>query len=80
MLVYVEDLIITGDNEKEINQTTTNLLVHFQMNELGELRHFLSLEVENAKEGLFLCQLKYAKDLLQKFNMLECKLISMPLE
>lgn len=49
VLVYVDDLIITGDDEKEIAQTKTNLSVRFQMKELGELRHFLGLEVEYTK-------------------------------
>ncbi|XP_060973935.1 uncharacterized mitochondrial protein AtMg00810-like [Cannabis sativa] len=50
------------------------------MKELGELKHFLGLEVDRTKEGLFLCQQKYAKDLLQRFGMLECKPISAPME
>ena len=64
MLVYVDDLIITGDNEKEINQTKANLSVHFQIKELDEPRHFLGLVVENTKEELFLCRLNYARNLL----------------
>ena len=35
VLVYVDDLIITGDCEEEILQTRENLLVRFQMKELG---------------------------------------------
>ncbi|CAL2236843.1 unnamed protein product [Prunus armeniaca] len=46
------------------------------MKELGQLKHFLGLEVDRTQEGIFLCQQKYAKDLLQKFGMLECKPIS----
>ena len=80
MLVYVNDLIIIGDDEDEIHQTRENLVVCFQMKELGELKHFLGLEVDQVKDGLFLCQHKYAKDLLQKFGMLNCKPISMPME
>ena len=38
VLVYVDDLIITGDEEKEIHQTRENLSVCFQMKELGELK------------------------------------------
>ncbi|CAM8881465.1 unnamed protein product [Rhodiola kirilowii] len=50
------------------------------MKELGELKHFLGLEVETTKEGIFLCQEKYAKDLLTKYGMMESKPISTPLE
>ncbi|CAL1391452.1 unnamed protein product [Linum trigynum] len=80
VLVYVDDLIITGDDVAVISQIKENLSVRFRMKELGELRHFLGLEVERTKEGLFLCQHKYAKDLLEKYGMLECKPVTTPVE
>ena len=46
------------------------------MKDLEELKHFLGLEVECTKEGLFLGQQKYAKDLLQRYEMIDCKTIS----
>ena len=55
VLVYVDDLIVTGDDEREIYRMKENLSVPFQMKELGELKHFLGLEVNRIKEGLFLC-------------------------
>ena len=58
-LVYVDDLIITGDYSEEIQRTREILSVRFQMKKLGELKHFLGLEVEFTK-GLFLGQQKYA--------------------
>lgn len=45
MLVYVDDLLITGDDEQEIRRTKENLSVRFQIKELGELKHFLGGEV-----------------------------------
>ncbi|CAM8922319.1 unnamed protein product [Rhodiola kirilowii] len=80
VLVYVDDLILTGDDMEEICLTKGNLSVRFQMKELGELKHFLGLEVETTKEGIFLCQEKYAKDLLTKYGMMESKPIATPLE
>lgn len=43
VLVYVDDLIITGDDVEEIRRTKENLSVRFQMKELGELKYFLGL-------------------------------------
>lgn len=80
VLVYVDDLIITGDNNEEIQRVKENLSVRFQMKELGELKHFLGLEIDRSKEGVFLCQQKYATDLLNKYGMMECKSISTPME
>ena len=53
VLVYVDDLIITGDYSEEIQRTRENLLVRFQMKEIGVLKHFLGLEVEYTKKGYF---------------------------
>ncbi|RVW95735.1 Retrovirus-related Pol polyprotein from transposon TNT 1-94 [Vitis vinifera] len=67
VLVYVDDLIITGDDVEEIFRTKENLSVRFEMKELGQLKHFLGLEVDRTNEGIFLCQQKYAKDLLKNW-------------
>jgi len=80
VLVYVNDLIITGDCEEEIFRTKENLSIRFQMKELGQLNHFLVIEVDHTQEGIFLHQQKYSKDLLKKFGMLKCKPISAPME
>ena len=50
------------------------------MKELEELKHFLGLEVERTKEGLFLGQQKYAKDHLQRYGMIDCKPMSTPMD
>ena len=80
VLVYVDDLIITGDDKEVVCQIRSNLSLRFQMKELGELKHFLGLEVERTNDGIFLCQQKYAQDLLEKYGMLDCKPISTPIE
>ncbi|KAJ9692429.1 hypothetical protein PVL29_011471 [Vitis rotundifolia] len=56
VLVYVDDLIITGDDVEEICRTKENLSVRFEMKELGQLKHFLGLEVDRTHEGIFLYQ------------------------
>lgn len=49
------------------------------MKELGEQKHFLGIELEQTREGLLLCQQGYTKD-LKKFEMFDCKPISIPME
>ncbi|KAK3010923.1 hypothetical protein RJ639_011029 [Escallonia herrerae] len=80
VLVYVDDLIITGDCEEEILQTKKNFSVRFQMKELGQLKHFLGLEIDRTQKRIFLHQQKYSKELLKKFGMPRCKPISIPIE
>ena len=45
---------------------------------MGELNYFLGLQVKQLKDGIFLSQVKYCKDLLKKFEMDKCKPISTP--
>ena len=53
VLVYVDNLIISGNEEREIHQTRENLWVCFQKKELGELKYFLGLEVDCGVQASF---------------------------
>jgi hypothetical protein len=50
------------------------------MKELGQLKHFLGLEIDYTDEGLVLHHKQYSRDLLKKFGMVNCKPISTPME
>ncbi|GAA0168961.1 transmembrane signal receptor [Lithospermum erythrorhizon] len=64
----------------EIQRARENLSFRFQMNELGDLNHFLLLEVERSDRGMFPGQQNYATDILQKFALAKCKPISTSME
>ncbi|MCO5558643.1 hypothetical protein L7F22_012229 [Adiantum nelumboides] len=78
--IYVDDLIIGGDNEGEIMHIKSLLKKEFDMKDLGELRYFLGIEIIHTKEGIWLSQRQYALDMLSKYGMTDCKPISMPLD
>jgi hypothetical protein len=48
----------------------------FQMSMMGELTFFLGIQVKQTKQGIFVNQPKYTKDLMKKFNMVELKPVS----
>jgi hypothetical protein len=48
----------------------------FQMSMMGELTFFLGIQVKQMKQGTFVHQVKYMKDLMKKFNMAELKPVS----
>ena len=70
VLLYVDDLIQTGDYEEEILLSKKNLSVCFQIKELGQLNHFLGLEVDCNEDEICLHQKRYSNDMLMKFGML----------
>ena len=73
LIVYVDDMIITGDDAEEISKLQELLSTEFEMNNLGELKYFLGIEVARSKNGMFLSQHKYVLDLLTEVRLLECK-------
>ncbi|MCO5588608.1 hypothetical protein L7F22_042565 [Adiantum nelumboides] len=50
--IYVDDLIIGGDNDGEIVHVKSMLKKEFDMKDLGELRYFLGIEIIHTKEGI----------------------------
>ncbi|XP_068466404.1 uncharacterized mitochondrial protein AtMg00810-like [Phaseolus vulgaris] len=51
----------------------------FEMSMMGELSFFLGLQIKQSKEGIFLCQSKYCKEILKKFEMENCKAATTPM-
>ena len=52
LLIYVDDMVITGDDMKEINDLKGRLFLEFEMKDLGNLKYFLGKEVLRSKIGL----------------------------
>jgi hypothetical protein len=69
LVLYVDDLILTGSDSKLLNHVKTSLKKKFEMIDLGFFHYFLGLEVLQSNEGIFLSQSKYACDLLHRFHM-----------
>nr|XP_034597567.1 uncharacterized mitochondrial protein AtMg00810-like [Setaria viridis] len=51
----------------------------FEMSMMGELTFFLGLQIKQSKEGTFVHQGKYTKDVLRKFDMADAKPLSTPM-
>ncbi|CAJ2661706.1 unnamed protein product [Trifolium pratense] len=80
VLVYVDDILITGSDSHLVKDLIHKLNVKFALKQLGELDYFLGIEVHHKPSGgLLLHQTKYVKDLLIKTNMDNCKPIGSPM-
>ena len=73
LIVYVDDIIITGSNEAEIQQLKGVLSTEFEVKDLGKLKYFLGMEVARSKEGIVVSHRKYTLYLLSKVGMLGSK-------
>jgi hypothetical protein len=80
IVIYVDDLIITGDSDADISDLKKLLKQKFEMKDLGELRYFLGIEVTHSPKGIWLLQRQYALNKLSEYGMTGCKPISIPLE
>ncbi|GKA50419.1 ribonuclease H-like domain-containing protein [Tanacetum coccineum] len=80
LLVYVDDIIVIGNNVDEIEKFKDFLRTKFQIKDLGKLKYFLGIEVLETDLGLCLSQRKYCLDLLSEYGLLACKPSATPLE
>ncbi|GJW91207.1 ribonuclease H-like domain-containing protein [Tanacetum coccineum] len=73
LMVYVDDIIITGNNVSEIEKFKVYLKSKFMIKDLGKLKYFLGIEIVDTEKGICLNQRKYVLDLLSEYGMLACK-------
>lgn len=80
VLVYVDDILITGNSSTNIHTLKHNLNKIFSLKDLGLLHYFLGIEVKYKDSGdIHLCQKKYIQDLLTRAHMDKAKPINTPM-
>ena len=80
VLVYVDDIVITSNDDDTVSQLKDELKKAFKLRDLGSLQYFLGLEIARSSSGIFVCQRKYALDILEEVDLLGCKPSSIPME
>jgi hypothetical protein len=74
--IYMDDIIFGGSSHTLVSRFQKMMQSEFQMSMMGELTFFLGIQVKQTKQGTFVHQAKYTKDLMRKFNMVELKPVS----
>nr|XP_016452030.1 PREDICTED: uncharacterized mitochondrial protein AtMg00810-like [Nicotiana tabacum] len=80
ILVYVDDLLITGDDADMIQEAKTILHKAFRIKDLGILKYFLGIEVSRSQKGILLCQRKYMVELIAELGLAGSKPAITPME
>lgn len=77
--IYVDDLIFTGNDDFMVADFKSSMLREFDMSDLGRMRFFLGIEVLQRDEGIYICQRKYALDVLKRFGMEKSNAVCNPI-
>ena len=80
VLVYVDDLIISGNDSRAVQTFKSYLSDCFHMKDLGSLKYFLGIKVAWSSADLFLCQRKYTIDIISETGLLGAKPVGFPME
>lgn len=80
ILVYFDDLIISRNSPDAIKTFKEHLSLCFHMKDLGAVKYFLGLEVAWNPSGIYLCQRKYAADIVEELGLLGSKPAGSPLD
>jgi len=69
VVLYVDDVIFTSNDDYLIENFKSVMKEEFEMTDMGLLRYFLGIEVDQNKNGIFISQAKYVNEVLSRFNM-----------
>jgi hypothetical protein len=81
LVLYVDDMLLIGNNKEIIQDVKTQLSSKFDMKDLGASNFILGMEIkrDRKRRKLWLNQRKYVETILQRFNMQECKPVKVPI-
>ncbi|KAG6590623.1 Integrase catalytic core protein [Phytophthora cinnamomi] len=81
LLVYVDDVLVTGSSAEMIAEVKRQLKSRFEMTDSGKCSFILGIEVvDNANGSVTLSQARYINDILERFGMQDCKPAASPVD
>ena len=80
LIVYVDDIILTNDDQEKSARLKKNLAQEFEIKNRGALKYFPGMEVARSEKGIMVSQHKYIMDLLKETRIIGCKPIETPVD
>ncbi|KAJ1691811.1 hypothetical protein LUZ63_015966 [Rhynchospora breviuscula] len=77
--IYVNDIIFGSTNATLAQEFSSLMSSEFEMSMMGELNFFLGLQIKQLQDGIFISQIKYAKELIKKFGVEDSKSLDTPM-
>jgi len=77
--IYVDDIIFGSTNASLCKEYSKLMQDEFEMSMMGELKFFLGIQFNQFKDGVYVHQTKYTKELLKKFKLEDCKAMNTPM-
>lgn len=78
IVIYVDDILVCGDEEREIHAFKEHLHSLYTIKDLGTAKYFLGVEITQTASGIFLSQMKYILDVLIEAGLTKAKAASNP--
>ena len=66
--LYVDDILVAGSNEDEIDKIKKEFTERYEMKDLGELNHYLGMKITRTDEYIKVDQTQYTKDMITKYS------------
>ena len=79
MQIYVDDIIFGSTNASLCKEFSKLMQDKFEMSMMGEFKFFLEIQINQCKDGVYVHQSKYTKELLKKFKLGDCKETNTPM-
>lgn len=80
IILYVDDILIFGENITIINEIKENLNKRFKMKDLGKVNKYLGIEIKYYDKQISLSQQDYIESLAHKYNITDCRKTETPME
>jgi acid phosphatase class B len=80
ILVHVDDLFITGNDNAKIDQIQKNLAQNFKMTNLREAKVYLGAEFEYFQTRIYLHQRLYIRKIVKKYELSNCNSAKLPMD